>query len=164
MGSPKDGGYKKINTIDKRTQSLLQQLFEEGGPLRKQAAAGFSQFLPGGTGQQSIIDSATKRFQNQTLPGITTGFGASESKGSGALNRALAQGNIDFQTDLEALLQQNSLQAAQGAGQLGLGAAAQIAGTPTTGYLQRPTPFGQSAILGALGAGGTAAGGYLGRR
>lgn len=162
MGQSKDGGYIKKDVLSPEQTTLLQQLLSQASGNANQAAQGFSQFLPGGKGGQPIINQANQNFQQQTLPSILNAFG-SGAKSSSALNQALAAGGANLNTDLASQLAQLQLGAAQGLGGLSQSQAGLGIQTPQFAFMQRQQPFWQSALLGALGIGGQAAGGFLGR-
>ncbi len=162
MGQSKTGGYQKLDAISPEQNTALQQLLQQFGPNSQQAAQGFQQFLPGGGGGQAISDAAHNRFQQQTVPSILGAFGQN-SKGSSALNQALAGGAANLNTDIAAQLSQMQLQAAQGLGSLGSNQAQLGLGTNQFAYAPRQQPFWQQALLGAIGAGGNVAGSIFGR-
>lgn len=162
MGQSKGGGYKKQPTLSREQMTLLNQLIGQANPNQTAAAEGFKQFLPGGGGGQAITNAAYNNFQQRTIPSILNAFG-SGAKSSSALNQALAAGGANLNTDLASMLAQMQLNAASGLGGLGSQQANIGTQTPTFAYLQRQQPFWQSALLGGLGAGGQAAGGFLGR-
>lgn len=161
MGQPRGGGYQKIGINTPTQNSAIEQLLQMAIPNYEQAAQGFQQFLPGGGGGQAISDAAQQRFQQQTIPSILNAFGRG-SKGSSALNQALASGGANLNTDLASQLAQMQLSAASGLG----GLAGQQTGaglSPTYALAQRQMPFWQSALLGGIGLGGQLGGAYLGR-
>lgn len=181
MGQPKGGGYTKKQTLDQGQSQLLQLLsqlsgqnLQSGGnlsqsPLYQQAVQGTQQFLPGGQGFAPIQAEAQRQYQQETLPAIMNAFG-SDARSSSALNQALASSGANLNTSLAAQLAQMQLGASQQAAglaglpfQQGLQGANLGLGTPSFAYLQRPTPFYQSATLAGLGAGGQLGGAYLGR-
>lgn len=162
MGQSKDGGYQKLPTMTPQQQTLLNQFLGQGGQNAQGAAAGFQQFLPGGGGGQAFQDQAKKNFEQSTIPSILNAFG-SGTKGSSALNQALASGAANLNTDLAAKLADMQLQASQGLGNLGLGQAG-LGSKDQFAYAPKQQPFWQQALLGGIGAlggigGGQAAGG-----
>lgn len=163
MGQSKGGGYTQKETISPEVKTFLNQLLGPAMQNQQSAAQGFNQFLPGGGGGEAIRAAAQKNYEQQTLPSIFNAFG-SGSKGSSALNQALAASASNLNTDLASMLSQAQLQAAQGLGNLGQGQAGLATQTPQFAFLQRQLPFWQSAILGALGPVGQATGGWLGGR
>lgn len=162
MGQSKGGGYVKKEAVSPEQLQLLQQLISQASPQIQSAAQGFNQFLPGGGGGQPIINQANRNFQQQTIPSILNAFG-NNTKGSSALNQALAAGAANLNTDLASQLSQLQLNAAQGIGNLGLGQAGLGSQTPQFAYMQRQQPFWQSALLGGIGLGGQLGGAALGR-
>jgi hypothetical protein len=162
MGQSKGGGYSRQPTVTDQQKSLLDQFLQMAGGNAGAAAEGFMQFLPGGGGGKAISDAAHQRFEQQTVPSILGSFGAG-SKGSSALNQALAGGAANLNSDIAAQLSQMQLQAAQGLGGLSQGQA-QIGTQPQFAYQQNAQPFWQQALLGGLGAGGQLGGSYLGRQ
>lgn len=151
-------GYDQVSTVTPQQGQYANQALAQGGQNQQQAAAGFQQFLPGGGGGQPIIDAAQKRYQQQTIPSIMNAFG-SGSKGSGALNQALAASAGDLNTNIASQLAGMQLQAAGGLGNLGLSQGGQ--GQQSQFALQpQQMPFWQQAILSAIGGAGGAAGGF----
>lgn len=180
MGQPKGGGYQKLTTQSKGQKGLLEQLLgisgqslQAGGniaenPAYQQALQAFQSFLPGGTGFQPIQQEAQRNFQQQTIPSILNAYG-SNSRGSSALNQALAGAGQNLNSSLGAQLAQMQLGAAGqavGAAQVpyqqGLQGAGLGLGTQSFAYAPRQTPFWQQALLGGLQAGGQIAGSALG--
>lgn len=156
MGQSKGGGYVKKDVLTPEQSSLIQQLLGQAGGNQGAAAEGFKQFLPGGGGGQAITDQANKNFQQQTIPSILNSFGQG-SKGSSALNQALAAGGSDLNSSLAAMLSGLQLNAASGLGGLGTNQAQIGTQTPQFAFMQRQQPFWQSALLATLGAGSQAA-------
>lgn len=161
MGQSKGGGYKKLPALTPQQTTLLNQMLGQASGNIGAASEGFKQFLPGGGGGQAITNQANQNFQQQTIPSILNALGGG-SKGSSALNQALAAGASNLNTDLAAMLSQLQLSAASGLGGLGLGQSGQGLGTSQFAYAPRQTPFWQQATLGAINAGGKAAGAFLG--
>lgn len=174
MGASKSGGYIKQEAVTPELKSFLDQLMQTsqqstatGAANQAQAAQGFQQFLPGGGGGEAIKAAAQKNFQQQTLPSILNAFGQG-SKGSSALNQALAAGASNLNTDLAAQLSQMQLQAAGGLGNLGLSQGGlgvnqgQLSSKDQFAYAQKQMPFWQQALLGTIQAGGQAAGAFAG--
>lgn len=161
MGQSKGGGYTQKSTVTPEIGTFLQQLLGPAMQNQQQAAQGYSQFLPGGGGGQAITDQANRNFQQQTIPSILNAFGTG-SKGSSALNQALAAGGANLNTDLASMLSQLQLGASQGIGNLGQGQGQLSAQTPQFAFMQRQQPFWQSALLAGLGAGGQIGGSFLG--
>jgi len=161
MGTPKNGGYQKLDTLAPNQSAGVDQLLQQALPYLQQSAQGYSQFLPGGGGGQAFINQAQKNFQQQTIPSIMNAFG-SNSKTSSALNQALASGAANLNTDLAAQLAGMQLQAAQGIGNLGqFGAGAGL--TPKFAYQQKQMPYWQQLLLAATqGAAGAATGAATG--
>jgi hypothetical protein len=172
MGQSKGGGYEKLPTLSKPQQSILNQLLGMSGqnlqssgnigqnPAYQQALQAFQSFLPGGQGFQPIQQEAQRNFQQQTIPQILNAFG-SNSKGSSALNQALAGAGANLNTSLGSQLAQMQLGAAGqavGASQVPYQQALQGAqlglGRDTFAYQPRQQPFWQQALLGGLQAGG----------
>jgi hypothetical protein len=162
MGQSKGGGYTQKSTVTPEVSDLLKQLIGLSTPNQQSAAEGFKQFLPGGGGGQAISNAAQNQFKQETLPSIMNAFG-SGAKSSSALNQALAAGASNLNTNIASQLAQMQLGASQGLGGLGTQQAGLGATTPQFAYLQRQPPFWQQALLGGLGVGGQALGGYLGR-
>lgn len=152
MGQSKGGGYMKKETLLPEQMGALQQILQMGSPFMRQAGEGYAQFLPGGGGGEAIKQQANQNFQQQTIPAIMSAYG-SNSKGSSALNQALASGGANLNTDLSAKLAQMQLQAAQGMGNLGQGAMQTGLGTEGFAYLQKQPPFIQQLILAAMAGG-----------
>ena len=148
MGQSKGGGYVKKEAVTPEQQTLLNQFLQQAGLNTQQASQGYAQFLPGGGGGEPIAQAAQQRFQQQTIPSILNAFGTG-SKGSSALNQALAAGGANLNTDLAAQLAQMQLQASQGQGNLGV-QQGQLGSKDQFAYLQRQQPFWQSAILAGL--------------
>lgn len=161
MGQSKGGGYVKKDAVTPEQKAYLDKILQQSASNQQQSAAGFAEFLPGGGGGKAISDAAHARFQQQTVPSILGAFGGG-SKGSSALNQALAAGASNLNTDIASQLAQMQLQAASGLGGLGT-QQGQLGSKDQFAYMQRQQPFWQSATLGLLGAGGQAAGGWLGR-
>lgn len=161
MGQSKGGGYMTKDTLTPDVVAMLQQLTGSAPGNQQAAAEGYKQFLPGGGGGQAITNAANQNFQQQTIPSILNSFGQG-SKGSSALNQALAAGGANLNTDLASQLAQMQLQASNGLGQLGSQQSALSAQTPQFAYLQKQQPFWQSALLAAINSGGQAAKGLIG--
>lgn len=158
MGQPKNGGYSKLDAFDPSQIGAILQSLQMGMGNQQQAAQGYAQFLPGGGGGKPIIEAANKNFQQQTVPSILNSFGDG-TKGSSALNQALAAGASDLNTNLGSILSQLQIQAANGLA--GLGSAQQQAGLNNTfAYQPEQLPFWKQVALGLVGAGGQAAGGW----
>lgn len=157
MGQSKSSGYEKLPTLTPQQQTLLNQFLSQGGGNTNAAAQGFMQFLPGGGGGQAFQEQAKKNFEQSTIPSILNAFG-SGTKGSSALNQALASGAANLNTDLAAKLADMQLQAASGLGQLGLGQAG-LGSKDQFAYAPKQQPFWQQALLGGIGALGGVAGG-----
>lgn len=156
MGQTKGSGFNEVPTLTKDQISQLNQILGQAGPAFQGAAQGFQQFLPGGGGGKSIIDAAHQRFQQQTIPSIMNAFGTG-SKGSSALNQALAAGASNLNTDLASQLSQMQLQAAQGLGQLG-GAAGSLGTTPQFALQADQGPAWLQKLKGGLSGGVAGAG------
>lgn len=155
MGQSRGSGYSKIPTTTSAQQTLLDQLLAQALPNYQQAAQGFQQFLPGGTGGQAISSNAQRMFQQQTIPSILNSFGAG-NKGSSSLNQALAAGASDLNSNIAAQLAQMQLGAAGGLGNLATGQA-NYGLTPQFAYMPKAqSPF-QNAILGGLSGAGAGA-------
>jgi hypothetical protein len=152
MGQSKSGGYAKKQAVTQSQQTLLDQLLGNANPQLQSAAQGFQQFLPGGGGGEAISNAAHQRFQQQTIPSILNAFG-SGSKGSSALNQALAAGAANLNTDLASQLSQMQLGAAQGLGNLGLGQAGLGVNKDQFAYMPKQQPFWQSALLALINGG-----------
>ncbi len=155
MGQSKGGGYSQKPTLLPEQLSYLQSLFSPAQANQQQAAAGFSQFLPGGGGGQPIIDAAMKRYQQQTVPSLLNSLGGN-TKGNSGLNQALAASASDLNTNLGAQLAQMQLQASSGLGAMGQNQGQLGVGTPGFAYLQNQPPFWQQALLSSIGAIGEA--------
>lgn len=172
MGQSKGGGYEKLPAISKPQESLLNQLLgvsrqglQSSGniaqnPAYEQALKAFQSFLPGGQGFQPIQQEAQRQFQQQTIPDILNAYG-SGSKGSSALNQALAGAGANLNTSLASQLAQMQLGAAGqavGAAQVPYQQALQGAnlglGTQSFAYQPKQVPFWQQLLLGGLQAGG----------
>ena len=160
MGQSKGGGYEKLPTLTPQQTTLLNQFLSQGGQNVQGAAQGFQQFLPGGGGGQAFQDQAKKNFEQSTIPSILNAFG-SGTKGSSALNQALASGAANLNTDLAAKLADMQLQASQGLGNLGLGQAG-LGSKDQFAYAPKQTPFWQQLLLAGTAAGGQAARGIIG--
>lgn len=169
MGSSKSGGYVKQDAITPELKTLLDQYMQTsqqtsatGAANTGQAAQGFMQFLPGGGGGDAIKAAAQKNFEQTTIPSILNAVGGG-SKGSSALNQALASGASNLNTDLASQLAQMQLQAASGLGNIGLSQGGlgvnqgQLASKDQFAYAQKQMPFWQQALLGTIQAGGQAA-------
>lgn len=161
MGQSKGGGYTQKQTLLPQQMTALNQILGQAGPFLQQAAQGFSQFLPGGGGGEAIKAQAMRDFEQRTIPSILNAFG-SGSKGSSALNQALASSAADLNTNLASQLSQMQLGAAQGLGSLGLGGQQLGLGTPGFAYMQRQPPLWQQLLQSGLGAAGSVGRGFLG--
>lgn len=160
MGQSKGGGYMKKDAVTPEQKMFLDQILGQSAGNGGQAAAGYAQFLPGGGGGKAIADAAQNRFQQQTVPSIMNAFG-SNSKGSSALNQALAGGAANLNTDIASMLAQAQLQASQGLGNLSLGQG-QLGSKDQFAYLQRQMPFWQSLLLQGAERGAQQTGQWLG--
>lgn len=161
MGQSKGGGYDKKGTLlPEQLQSLFQQI-NAGQNNTNQAAEGYAQFLPGGGGGDAIKAQAMKDYEQQTIPSILNAFG-SGSKGSSALNQALASSGANLNTNLASMLSQLQLQASQGIGNLGANQQQQGLQTPGFAYMQRQPPLWQQFLLAGTNATGQAARGWAG--
>ena len=159
MGQPKNGGYVELPALAQNQTSSIDQILQMALGNQQQAAQGFASFLPGGGGGKPIFDAANKNFQQQTIPSILNSFGDG-TKGSSALNQALAAGASDLNSNLGSLLAQMQLQAASGLA--GLGSNQQQLGlTPKFAYAPRQMPFWQQLLLGSITAGSEAGKGLL---
>ncbi len=159
FGTPENGGYTKLDALTPEQKTFLDQQLSQAGINTQQAAAGYQSFLPGGQGNQPIINAANQNFQQQTLPSILNAYGTG-SKGSSSLNQALAAGAANLNTNLGAQLAQNQLTAAQGMSGLGLGQTQASLGTAGFAYSPTAKPFWQEAAL----AGTEAAGRIIGSK
>jgi hypothetical protein len=160
MGQSKGGGYEKLPTLTPQQTTMLNQFLSQGGQNLQGAAAGYQQFLPGGGGGQAFQEQAKKNFEQSTIPSILNAFG-SGTKGSSALNQALASGAANLNTDLAAKLADMQLQAAGGLGNLGLGQAG-LGSKDQFAYAPKQTPFWQQLLLAGTNAAGQAARGWIG--
>ena len=163
MGQSKGGGYTQKPTLLPEQMGLLQQILSQSPQFLQQAAQGYGQFLPGGGGGEAIKAQAMKDYEQRTIPSIMNAFG-SGSKGSSALNQALASSGADLNTNLASQLSQLQLQASQGLGSLGAAGQQQGLGTPGFAYMQKQPPLWQQLLQTGIGAGGQAAGGWLSGR
>lgn len=161
MGQSKGGGYARKEAVTPEQKMFLDQILGQAGGNFNQAAQGFQQFLPGGGGGEAIANQAQNRFQQQTIPSIMNAFG-SDSKGSSALNQALAAGGANLNTDIASMLAQAQLQAAGGLGNLGLGQG-QLGSQNQFAYLQRQPSLLQNLLMGGIAGGSQVAGSWLGR-
>ena len=180
MGASKDGGYVKQDVLsgtgnkalEKLLQNALKGLSSQGNisqdPLYQQAVEGTQQFLPGGQGFAPIQQQAQQNFQQQTIPSILNSFG-SGSKGSSALNQALAGAGSNLNTNLASQLAQMQLGASGQAGQLAqlpgqqsMQQAQLGLGTAPFAYQQKQSPFWQDMILALTNAAGQAAKSFAG--
>jgi len=178
--------YKKsLRGAEKGLSKFQGANLNKANALSEEAAQGYRQFLPGGGGGEAIANAAQNRFKQQTIPDILNAYG-SDAKTSSALNQALAAGASNLNTDIASQLAQMQLVASQGIGnvgaqrgQLGLGRSgqqlealkaygglgigqAQIGlGASPFGYAERSNPFWQNLLMGGIGAGGNALGGFL---
>jgi len=159
MGQSKSGGYQKLPTLTPQQTTLLNQFLSQGGQNLQGAAQGFQQFLPGGGGGQAFQEQAKKNFEQSTIPSILNAFG-SGTKGSSALNQALASGAANLNTDFAAKLAEMQLQASQGLGNIGLGQAG-LGTKDQFAYAPKQQPFWQQLLLSGLQAGGQAARGAV---
>lgn len=157
MGQSRGGGMNQLPTLNPQQITFLQQLLGQSSQNTDQAAQGFKQFLPGGTGGDAIAKAAQQRFQQQTIPSIMNSFGVG-AKSSSALNQALAAGAANLNTDIASQLSQLQLGASQGLGNLGANQAQQGLTSPFA-YQQKQQPFWQSALLGGIGTAGNIFGG-----
>ena len=162
-GNTGTSGLDQIQTLSGGQSDVLNQILQLIQGNQQASAEGFKQFLPGGGGGQAITAQANKNFQQQTVPSILNAFG-SNSKGSSALNQALAAGASNLNTDLASQLSQLQLSAAQGIGNLGSQQASQGLGTPAFGYSPVQQPFWKDLLLSGVNAGGTIGGGILSGR
>ena len=154
-------GYKEVSSLTPQGSSYINDLLSQIQSFLPQAAAGYSQFLPGGGGGQPIIDQAMKNYQQRTIPSILNAFGSNSGRGSSGLNQALAGSASDLNTDLGSQLAQLQLSASQGLGQLGLGGGQLgLAGSQRTFMPKSPT-FLQNLLLGLLQGGSGIAGGLF---
>lgn len=158
MGQSKGGGYtQKSNYLPSQT-NLVNQVAQNSPQYTNQAAQGFQSFLPGGSGNNPIIDAAMKNYQQKTLPSILNAYG-SDSKGGSAINQALGASAADLNTNLGAIMAQNQLTASQGLGNLGLGGQGQALSAQPFSHLQNQPPMWQQLLSALLsGAGGAAKG------
>lgn len=154
-----DDSYMKKDTLLPEQLSYLQQILSQSAPYTQQAAQGYSQFLPGGGGGESIKKQAMQDYQQQTIPSILNAYGTG-SKGSSALNQALASSASNLNTNIASQLAQMQLAASQGLGGLGLGGGGQGLGTQGFAYLQKQPPLWQQILLAVAGSAGQAAKGY----
>lgn len=161
MGQSKGGGYMQKETLLPEQMSLLQNILQQSPGLLGEAAEGYRQFLPGGGGGEAIKAQAMKDYQQRTIPSILNAFG-SGSKGSSALNQALAASGADLNTNLAAQLAQMQLGASQGLGSLASGQQQAGLGTPGFAYLQKQPPLWQQFLLAGTQAAGSAARGAAG--
>lgn len=162
QSSGKSGGYRQVDTVTPEVKTFLQQILGPAMQNQQAASEGYKQFLPGGGGGQAITNQANKNFEQQTLPSIFNAFGTG-SKGSSALNQALAAGASNLNTDLASMLSQAQLQASGGIGSLGLNQGNTGTGTNQFGFLQKQPPFWQSLLMGGLSGGSNVLGSFLGR-
>lgn len=160
MGQSKGGGYTQKPTLLPEQMNFLKQILNQAGGNTQAASEGFKQFLPGGGGGDAIKAQALKDYEQKTIPSILNAYG-SGSKGSSALNQALAASGANLNTDLASMLSQLQLSAAQGIGGLGSSQGQQGLGTPGFAYMQRQPPLWQQLLQTGIGAGGQAAGGWL---
>ncbi len=154
MGQSKGGsssnGYMQKPTVTPEVATYLKQLLGPAMQNQQAASEGYRQFLPGGGGGDAIKAEANKNFEQQTLPSIFNAFG-SNSKGSSALNQALAGGAANLNTDLASMLSKAQLQASQGIGNLGTNQGNTAAGTDQFAFLQKQPPAWQSLLQSLLG-------------
>lgn len=170
MGAAKDGGYTQKSVVTPEQKSFLDQLLQQAQQNQGAAANAYGQFLPdsaggqvGGKGGQAFIDQALQNYRQKFVPEALNAFGASaNSKGSSALNNALAQGASQTQTDLAALLAQLQQQSAAGLGGLG-SQQGSLGSNDRFAFMPRQQPFWQSALLGGLGGLGQIGGGFASR-
>jgi hypothetical protein len=181
MGVPKGGGYQKVGALNGGQKDILSQILGQSGsqlnqagniqdsPLYQQAAQAIQGFLPGGEGFNPIQEAANKNFQQQTIPSILNSFGTG-TKGSSALNQALAAGASNLNTNLASQLAQMQLQAAgQAAGlsqmpyQQGIQGASLGLGTQPHAFTPRAAPFWQDLLLAGISGGSQVAGSWLGK-
>lgn len=170
MGASKDGGYTQKSVVTPDQQTFLNQQLQQAGNNQQQAATAYNQFLPqsadgqvGGQGGQSFIDQALQSYREKFLPEAFNSLGAgANSKGSSALNNAIAQGASQTQTDLSTIL--SGLQQQSASGLAGLGSQqGQAVNKDQFALTPKQQPLWQSALLGLLGAGGQIGGAYAGR-
>lgn len=159
MGQSKPTQYNQISTISPEQKKLQEQWLQQSGQYSQQAAQAYQGFLPGGTGNNAAIEAANKNFQQKTIPQILTAYGVG-SKGSSALNQALAAGASNLNTDLGAIMAQNQLQAAQGLGNLSTTQGQAGLNRESVALEQADQPWWKRATLGAVK--GAAAGSTLG--
>jgi len=131
------------------------------GGNQQQASQGLSQYLPGGSGANPIINQANQNFQKQTIPSILNAFG-SDSKGSSALNNSLAQAGTDLNSQIAAILANMGLDASKSLGSLGADQARLGLGTQAFAYQPKAPSFLQNLLQGLIGAGGQVGGAYAG--
>lgn len=162
MGQSKGGGYMKKDSLLPEQMGFLQQLLQQSAPYTQQAAQGYGQFLPGGGGGEAIKAQAMQDYQQQTVPSILNAFG-SGSKGSSALNQALASSASNLNTNLASQLSQLQLGASQGLGGLGLGAGGQGLSTPGFAYMQKQPPLWQQLLLAGVGGASQAGKSFISR-
>lgn len=159
MGQTKNGGYDQVSTISPEQLTALKQMLQQGGQNAESAAAGYKEFLPGGSGNNAITAAANQNFQQVTQPGIINALG-SNSKSSSALNQALAGGAANLNTNLGAVMAQNQLQAAQGLGSLSQSQQGTALNREAVALQEAQKPLWQRILLG--GAKGAGAGATLG--
>lgn len=145
MGQTKDSGYMPVDVLTPYQKTMLDQMLGQQSSNLQQAASGYGQFLPGGTGGDSIYNQAMQRYKEQTIPAIMNAFG-SDSKGSSALNKSLAASASNLNSDIASLLSQMQLQAAGGMSNLGLGQA-QLGGREQFALTPKQMPFWQQLLL-----------------
>lgn len=163
MGLTKGGSYSQKPNYTPGQETLLNQTVGNAGKFTNEAASGYREFLPGGGGGDAIKAQAMKDYEQKTLPSILNAYG-SGSKGSSALNQAVASSGANLNTDLASMLSQLQLHAAGGIGNLGLGSQQQGLSAQPFSYQQNaPSPILQILQLLSSGAQG-AAGGWLGGR
>ena len=144
------GGIDQLPTLNAGQSDVLSQILQMIQGNQQAASEGFKQFLPGGGGGQAITEQANRNFEQKTLPSIFNNFG-SGSKGSSALNQALAAGASNLNSDLASQLSQMQLQASQGLSNQAQGQTAQGLGTSPYAYSPTQRPFWQDAAIAGIG-------------
>lgn len=175
-GSNGPRGYDTFSTFSPQQEQIFNQLLSRlsgqgEGKFAKQSQSHLMGLLGGDTSQ--FEDPLMRQFNEQIIPGLAERFSGAGAgaQSSSAFQQALGGAGADLAERLGSLRGQLQLGAAQtglGQGQQNIANLLNLLGQSTRGYLPQQKGFMESALPGLLqallGAGGTALGGYLGRR
>lgn len=145
--SDKIDGYSKVPTMPGNVQTIINQILSNSPNQNQLSQKGFESFLPGGTGNNPIIDKANQNFQQKTLPQILNSFGSDVGFGDSSLNQALAAGASNLNTNIADIMAKNQLSAAKGLGDLSTQNFSSGINKDQFAYLEDQQGFGQEAML-----------------